>query len=64
MRIGSDYKKIELEAFGLDLLEPNAMFGDVIIFFISLFIAFKVARMPIQGPFFVYWRAFFCGFWY
>ena len=62
MRIGSDYKKIEFETFGLDLLEPNAMFGDAIIFFIALFIAFKIGKMPIQSPFFFYWRVFFVIF--
>jgi hypothetical protein len=63
MRVGSDYDKIEFKAFGLDLLEPNAMFGDTVIFFIALYIAFKIGKMPIQTSFFFYWKFFFCDFW-
>lgn len=62
MLIGSDYPKIEFEAFGLDLVEPNAMIGDAIICAVALFIAYKVSKMPIQSTFFKAWKWFFIIF--
>ncbi len=62
MLIGSDYPKIEFEAFGLDLVEPNAMYGDALICFVALFIAYKLSKMPIQNTFFKSWRYFFIIF--
>lgn len=62
MLIGSDYPKIEFEAFGLDLVEPNAMIGDAIICAVALIIAYKVGKMPIQNTFFKAWKWFFIIF--
>jgi len=62
MLVGYDYQKIEFSFFGLDLVEPNAMFGDVILCFIALVFAFKTSKMPIQNTFFVAWRWFFILF--
>lgn len=62
MLVGSDYPKIEFEAFGLDLVEPNAMIGDAIICLVALIIAFKIGKMPIQNTFFKSWKLFFIIF--
>jgi len=62
MLIGSDYPKIDFSCFGLELLEPNAMLGDLVICIVSLFFAFKVGKMPLQNTFFVAWRWFFILF--
>jgi hypothetical protein len=62
MLVGSDYQKIEFSCFGLDLVEPNAMLGDVVLCFIALVFAFKVHKMPVQNTFFVAWRWFFILF--
>jgi hypothetical protein len=62
MLIGSDYPKIELSLFCLDLMEPNAMLGDLVLCFLSLFFAFKVSRIPIKSTFFIAWKWFFVLF--
>ena len=62
MLIGEDYPKIEFQAFGLDLVEPNAMLGDSIICAVALIIAYKIGKMPIQNTFFKSWKAFFIIF--
>ena len=62
MLIGEDYPKIEFQAFGLDLVEPNAMLGDSIICAVALFIAFKIGKMPVQNTFFKSWKIFFIIF--
>lgn len=62
MLIGEDYPKIEFQAFGLDLVEPNAMVGDSIICAVALIIAYKLGKMPIQNTFFKSWRLFFIIF--
>jgi Family of unknown function (DUF6962) len=62
MLIGKDYDKIEFNAFGLDLVEPNAFYGDTIICTIALIIAFKIKKHFPKTPFFVNWRRFFIIF--
>ena len=44
MLIGVEYDKIEFQLFGLDLLEPNGVFGDIIIFALSIFFAYKIKK--------------------
>ena len=62
MLIGKDFDKIEFEAFGLDLLEPNAFISDTLILLVSLFLAYKIGRMRRQEPFFKNWKLFFIVF--
>ena len=62
MLIGTDYPKIEFTIGNLTLLEPNAFIGDMILCAIALVFAKKIARFPIQTPFFIYWQAFFYVF--
>lgn len=62
MIIGQDFEKMRFSAFGLDLLEPNAIIGDLLIFFLSLFFAFKVYPLISTKKFFKYWFYFFIVF--
>lgn len=62
MLVGKDFDKIEFEAFGLDLLEPNAFISDTLILLVSLFAAYKIGRMKRQEPFFKNWKIFFIVF--
>jgi len=62
MRIGEDFDKIEFEVFGLELLEPNAFIGDLLVFIVAIILAFKVSKMNRNEPFFKYWRLFFIVF--
>lgn len=62
MLIGKDYPKIELDLFGLELLEPNAFIGDTIILLIALYLAYKTSNLSVQKPFFTYWKWFFIIF--
>lgn len=62
MRIGESYDKISFDAFGLELLEPNAFAGDMLLFFFSLFFAYKIRKMNISQPFFRFWIYFFLFF--
>jgi hypothetical protein len=62
MLIGTDYPKIEFTLGNVTLLEPNAFIGDMILCIIALVFAKKIARSPIQTPFFIYWQAFFYVF--
>lgn len=61
MLIGEDFPKIEYHPFGLDLVEPNAMIGDLLIALVSWYFAYKVSKMPLT-PFFTYWKYFFLVF--
>ncbi|MFT5858275.1 MAG: hypothetical protein ACI865_000359 [Flavobacteriaceae bacterium] len=61
MLIGADFPKIEYHPFGLDLVEPNAMIGDLLIALVSWYFAYKVSKMP-SSPFFTYWKYFFLLF--
>jgi len=62
MLIGKDFDKIELELFGYQFVEPNAMVGDGILFFIALFIAFKIKKLSREEKFFKHWYIFFIIF--
>lgn len=44
MLIGKDYPKLEFELFGLNLVEPNAFIGDLIIFLVALYFYFKIRK--------------------
>ena len=60
--IGQDFPKIEWHFLGLDLLEPNAIIGDVILFGLSLWIASTLQTRSGNHPFYSYWRKFFLWF--
>lgn len=64
MLIGQDYPKIEFELFGLDLVEPNAFIGDLIIFLVALYYYFKVKKQELNGSddFLKNWRLFYLWF--
>lgn len=62
MLIGQDFEKIEFNLFGLDLVEPNALIGDTVILFVSLFLAYKTHKLSENRPFFVYWKWFYIIF--
>jgi len=61
MLIGEDFDKIEFQFLGLDLVEPNALIGDLIICFLSIYFAYKISSFH-QTPFFKNWKYFFITF--
>lgn len=62
MLIGEDYDKIEWSFSGLDLLEPNAFYGDTLLFFIAIYFSYKTAKFNLKSSFFYNWRWFFLVF--
>ncbi len=62
MLIGVEYEKIEFQLFGLDLLEPNGVFGDILIFAFSIYFAYKIKQYGNGTPFFKLWSWFFIVF--
>ena len=62
MRIGTDFEKIDFTLFGLDLLEPNSLIGNSILFLFGIGLALKVHRLNQSEPFFKYWMLFFINF--
>jgi hypothetical protein len=60
--IGQDFPKIEWHLLGLDLLEPNAIIGDLILFSISLWMASTLRLRAKSHPFYSYWQKFFLWF--
>lgn len=62
MLIGKNYPKIEFEAFGLDLLEPNSFIGDTILFLVSIYAAYRVNKITNKTLFHRSWIAFFLLF--
>lgn len=60
--IGRDYPKIEWQFAGLDLLEPNAMIGDLILFSTALVLAAKIKTNYPQNEFYTNWRRFYLVF--
>jgi hypothetical protein len=62
VRIGSDFEKIEFNFCGFDLLEPNSLIGNTILFISALIISRKVQKLSIETPFFNFWRVFFIAF--
>ncbi len=62
MLIGKDFDKIEFSFLGLDLLEPNAFIGDLIILITALFLLSKFRNFDKSNPFIKNWRYFFLLF--
>lgn len=62
MLIGKDFDKIEFSFLGLDLLEPNAFIGDVIILITALILALKVRKFNVSNSFTKNWVKFFLLF--
>ena len=60
--IGRDYPKIEWQFAGLDLLEPNAMIGDLILFSTALVLAAKIKTNYPQNDFYTNWIRFYLVF--
>ena len=52
MLIGKDFDKIEFSFLGLDLIEPNAFIGDLIILITALFLASKLRKFDTSNTFF------------
>ena len=51
MLIGKDFNKIEFSFLGLELLEPNAFIGDLIILITALFLVSKLRKFDLSIPF-------------
>lgn len=62
MLIGKDFDKVEFTLFGYDLVEPNALIGDTIIFLLSIYLAYRIKKMNLQSGFFNYWYYFYLVF--
>lgn len=62
MLIGEDFEKIAWKPFGLDLVEPNTMLGDGLIFVVSIYIWFLMLKTDRSTPFFKNWTRFFFVF--
>ena len=62
MLIGDSYNKIQFDAFGLNLLEPNTFIGDTILAIAAFYLAIKVSRLKGEGVFFSSWKYFFIVF--
>jgi len=59
MKVGTDYHKIEVEWFGMELLEPNAFLGDAILGILSLVIGIYLFGRRNEHKFYRYWVWFF-----
>lgn len=62
MLIGEDFDKIEINVFGLKLLEINAFYGDTILFIVALILAYKIHAFFVKTSFFIFWTWFFIIF--
>jgi hypothetical protein len=63
MLVGKDYPKIELELFGLDLVEPNAFIGDTIILIVALVFYNKIKKQQENDSLFLKnWKLFYLWF--
>ena len=62
MLIGEDFDKIQFEFLGLQLQEPIGFAGDVVIFIVSMIIAYKIKQIGTEKPFFKCWYWFFMVF--
>ena len=51
MRIGSDFEKIKFDFYGFHLLEPNAFIGDLLLFFLAIFLALKIGKYKSNSAF-------------
>lgn len=61
MLIGENYEKIEFQLFGLDLLEPNAMIGDTLLFIFSMYFFVRIGTKN-SDAFTRNWRGFYLFF--
>jgi len=61
MRIGSDFDKIEWEFLGMNLLEPNALIGDLLLFIIAMMF-YAQLRKESTNLFVNYWSRFYLTF--
>jgi hypothetical protein len=57
--IGRDFQKIEWSVGGLELLEPNAFFGDVIILVVSLYFYRRIQKASVFNAL---WAKFYLCF--
>ncbi len=48
MLIGEDFDKIEVTLLGLDLVEPNVMIGDGIVFILCFCFSFRVKKLDFN----------------
>ena len=55
--IGQDFEKIQWNFAGLELLEPNAMLGDIVLFAVAMYMAAFCSK--IKNNFFGNWRNFY-----
>ncbi len=55
--IGQDFEKIQWHFAGLELLEPNAMLGDIVLFAVAMYMAAFCSK--IKNNFFGNWRNFY-----
>ena len=64
MLIGQDFEKIKFNFLGYDFLEPNALYGDVIVGAIAVYFAILCSRYYKQTGliFFKHWKHFFYVF--
>lgn len=62
MLIGTDFDKIEFQMFGLNLAEPNAFIGDMILTAFSFYCLLKMKKITSKSAYFLFWRWFFISF--
>jgi hypothetical protein len=62
MLIGSDFEKLHFQFAGLELVEPNAILGNSLIFVLSSYFALKTGRLQESHAYFRYWKYFFTIF--
>lgn len=58
--IGQDFEKIQWEFAGLELLEPNAMLGDIVLFGVAMYFASYCSKLT--NDFYRNWRNFYLIF--
>jgi hypothetical protein len=61
MKIGEDYPKIHQQVFDLELLEPNAFVGDLVLGLVSCYFGYRVFTIlrVSRDKFHLYWCIFF-----
>lgn len=62
MIIGADYPLIELQLFGFEFLEPNALIGDFILFIVAVALGLQINRRFPKTDFYRFWKYFFILF--
>ena len=58
MLFGTDFDKIEIQMFGLNLVEPNAFIGDFILGVFAIYLATKSHQLNSHMPVFKNWKLF------